>query len=141
MSVIFDPSLPLGNPYPYLDGDEALAARVRMVLETRPGRIPWRPNFGCDLAGLVGFPATPDLLSKARSAIQNALKTWLRDATVLSVEVRATPVVGGHGSSSYGAVPLAETALLTLGVQAVLEADIEIKGPAGVVAFSAVVNP
>lgn len=141
MSVIFEPSLPLGNPFPFLEGDAALAMRVRMVLETRPGRVPWRPDFGCDLSGLVGFPATPDLLAKARSAIQNALKAWIRDVTILRVEVRATPVTGGHGASAYGAVPVAESALLTLGVQAILEADIELKGPAGVVAFSAVVNP
>lgn len=142
MTVIFDPSLPLGVRRPFVYGTDALAVRVRLVLDTRPGQIPWRPTFGCDLAGLVGYPATAQLIDAARSRISRALSIWLPDVEVVRVDVRAVSAEGGVGSRVTDRnVPVAESALMTLGVQAVLEADIELRGPDGYVSVTTTVEP
>ena len=41
----------------------SLADRVRLILETRPLRVPWRPELGCDLDVIVGKPLTAERLS------------------------------------------------------------------------------
>lgn len=138
---IFDPRLPLGQERPYLDGERALAFRVRAVLETRPGQIPWRPDFGCDIGSVVGFPATNELLSYARSQIRYALQRWLADVTVEDVLVRVVPVADQHRALVQRTVPLAESALLTLGIQATLEADIQIRGPSGLLTVTTSIEP
>lgn len=141
MSQLLDPAIPLGSPLVWLGGEHALAARVRLVLETRPGRLPWRPTFGCDLAGLVGFPVTDELVARVRQRISSALGEWLPDSTVVSVDVRAVPLSSGLALSTERSVPAAEAAMLVLGVQAELEAVIELTGPDGSVTLTATVNP
>jgi phage baseplate assembly protein W len=141
MALIFEPSIPLGTPHVWLEGDRALAARVRMVLETRPGQVPWRPTFGCDLAGLTGYPVTPELLAKAKSLIAGALTEWIKDAKLISVEVIARPLSSGLGFGGDRTVPLAEAAMMMLGAQAELEAVIEMLGPSGPVALTTAVSP
>jgi phage baseplate assembly protein W len=141
MSRIFDPQLGLDAQRPWLDGDRALATRIRMVLETRPGHVPWRPTFGCDLAGLVGFPVTRGLLEHARGKVETALRDWIRDAELVRVEVHAVPSEGGRMSNVPRTVPTAEAALLAMGVAAMLEIDVEMKSPDGYVSVSAVVAP
>jgi phage baseplate assembly protein W len=75
MSRIFDPQLGLDAQRPWLDGDRALATRIRMVLETRPGHVPWRPTFGCDLAGLVGEAVgSGDCWTRRGGKVETALK-------------------------------------------------------------------
>jgi phage baseplate assembly protein W len=141
MSFIFEPSIPLGTTRVWLGDEHALAARVRMVLETRPGRLPWRPTFGCDLGGLVGFPVTPELVERVAQLIKAAIGDWIPDAEVVSVDVRAVPLSGGHALSAERTVPAAEAALLLLGVQASLEAVIELVGPSGPVSLTTSVSP
>ncbi len=141
MSQLLDLAIPLGSPLVWLGGENALAARVRLVLETRPGRLPWRPTFGCDLDGLVGFPATEELVARVRQRISSALGEWIPDATVVSVDVRAVPISSGLALSAERSVPAAEAAMLVLGVQAELEAVIELTGPDGPITFTTTVNP
>lgn len=141
MSLIFDPSIPLGTGRAWLVDEHALAARVRMVLETRPGRLPWRPKFGCDLGGLVGFPVTPELVQRVSQLITSSLREWIPDAEVVSVDVRAVPLSAGYAVTSDRSVPAAESAMLLLGVQATLEAVIELIGPSGPVSMTTTVSP
>lgn len=141
MAFIFDPSVPVGVDRPWLHGDQALATRVRMVLETRPGQVPWRPDFGCDLESLVGESTTGELISKARWRIEAALRQWIPDATVDKVEVAAVPAADQYVGGPNRQVPLAESALLTMGVQASLQVDVELTGPDGPVAMTALVEP
>jgi phage baseplate assembly protein W len=141
MNVIFDPSVPVGNDRPWIDAEAALATRVRMVLETQPGTLPWRPDFGCDLAELVGYPATSQLLSQAEWRIQAALRKWIPDATLDRVQVKIVPATNTSQMTRHASVPIAEAALLTLGVQAALHVDIELTGPRGPVGLSATITP
>jgi phage baseplate assembly protein W len=141
MAHIFDPAIPLGERRPWVAGPEALAHRVRAVLETRPGGLPWRPDFGCDLDSLVGYPTTSDLVAEARWRVEAALRRWLPDVEIRDVAVSAVPVEGSGSSPTDRRVPIAEAALLTMGVQASLYVDIDLVGPDGPMTVSASLNP
>lgn len=136
--TLLDPAVPLGARSPWLDGTAALEARLRLVLETRPGRVPWRPEFGCDLEALVGEPATPQNLNRARFHVEQALARWLPDLKVhrLAVEVEpiGTPAAGGDA-------PAGEGALVSLGTQGVLVVRVEIATPWGPLTLSTPVQP
>ena len=123
-----------------LGPEEALTQRLQMVLDTRPGQVPWRPDFGCDLEGLVGEPATSQNLRRAQQLVEGALQNWMPDVDVVSVDVTFVPLQGGFGSR-HPTVPLAEAALLALGVQVALEVQVEVRIPRGTAVLTASVNP
>lgn len=139
--MIFHPSVPVGVSDPWVTHDQALSARVSMVLETRPGTLPWRPDFGCDLSSLVGRPATPQRLNEARWRVEEALARWIPEVEVVQVQVNVVPLSQWTRGFKAPRVPLAESALLSLGVQAALEVEVELKAPMGPVALTAVVSP
>lgn len=131
------PALPLGGPDAAVSGAEATAWRVRTVLETRPGRVPWRPGFGCDLEGLTGRPADPALVREARLRVEAALTRWLPDLTIRALRVGVRTRVGASELHAHRQVPVAEAALLRLGADAELVLELELDGPDGPVALSA----
>lgn len=139
MTFSFSPAIPLDEARPWTAGQDALAHQVRMVLETRPGQIPWRPKFGCDLEEIVGYCATPDVISFVRSRVRSALRRSLKGVTVTRCEVR---VVGSDNPGFLGerSLPAAEAALTPLGVSASIFVDLEIQGPTGTVSMSAKVT-
>lgn len=141
MTIIFQPGVPVGQRSPWLSGDQALATRVRMVLETRPGQMPWRPTFGCDLARFVGRSATGTLLNDASSTVRNALETWLPDVKVEAVNVKIVPAALGPGGLRHRTVPVAESSILTLGVQCSLHLSVDLIGPDGPTTLTATVEP
>lgn len=122
---MLDPAVPLGSLRPEIDGLAALEARLRLVLETRPGRLPWRPDFGCDLEFLIGEPASPQNLARAEFHVQQALARWLPDVTTRRLTVTAQPIAAGPTGSSPTAPP-GEGALVSLGTQAVLVVRLEL---------------
>ncbi len=128
-------ALPLGNRPRRLSDDDALAERVRMVLETRPGSMPFRPDFGCELDEVVGEMATAQAVSRAKAAVSSALATWLPDVEVAAVTVRVVPRGATYGELRLPEIPIAERALLALGTQADLEIGVELRtaGPGSVV--------
>lgn len=138
MAIVFDPTIPLGKPRPWLTAEAANIARLRTILETRPGEVPWRPDFGCDLHDVVGANATPQVVNDVRWRIRSAIKKWMPDVEVLQVHVT---VVSAGGSVSGRNVPIGESALMSLGVQAALHVDVEVQGEDGVYAVSATVDP
>ena len=134
-----DPALPLSPIRVRLSPEEALAGRIRAVLETRPGRVPWRPEFGCDLSELVGQPATAERLSRARSAIEEAVRRWLPDVTVARCELRVVTSLGTHDRPRE--VPLAEAAIIPLGVYASLEIELDLDTELGPIAVQTQLSP
>lgn len=138
---IFDPALTLGERRPFLAGEDALASRIQMVLETRPGDVPWRPQFGCDLSSLVGQPATTQRVNEARWRVEEAVRRWIPEATLVRCDVRV--VVFDHGARTRHprTVPLAESALLSLGTEAALEVELDVETEQGPVSIEAVFEP
>lgn len=141
MAEILDLALPLGVRDPYLRGDRAFAERIRMILETRPGALPWRPDFGCNLDDLVGQPATPQRVGEARWRVEHALRRWLPEVKIARCTVQVTRVESGSEAMRQQGVPIAESALLAFGTQAALEVLLDVETPTGPLSLSAVVQP
>lgn len=136
---ILHPAGPLGVPRATQSGAEALETRLRLVLETRPGRLPWRPTFGCDLASLQGEPATPANLSRASFVVEQALQRWLPEVKVLRCAVQSAPLPTLHAREP--STPAGEGALLSLGVHAELRVELDLASPLGALHVSTALLP
>ncbi len=145
MSTVY-PTHPAANPALSLapvrettDPIGGLAHRIRMVLETPPGRLPWRPDFGVDLDGVAGGPATTTRLDEARLRILAALERWLPDVTVRSCEVGLAALE--RMDPSDRTIPTAERALAGQAVGATLELRLVLETDVGPVSFEATLTP
>ena len=122
-------SVPCGTPHVPQQAFARVAGEIRLVLETEPGTIPWRPEFGCPLSSLSGMAATPDVLSRARFHIESAFSRFLPHITILRCDVQVRRVAGS-ADHSYP-IPAAESALLGLGTQADILILLEVQAPEG----------
>jgi hypothetical protein len=138
-SSILHPACPIGVPRPRQSGLEALETRLRLVLETRPGQLPWRPEFGCDLASLQGEPATTANLSRASFVVEQALQRWLPDVRVLRCQVTSELLPSPHARDP--STPPGEGALLSLGVHAELRVELDLVSPQGALHVSTALQP
>jgi len=120
-------ALTLGTRQRRLSPDALLADRIRMVLETRPGQLPYRPEFGCALDDVVGQMASSEAVAQAEAAVSEALERWLPEVEVSAVTVRVVPTGATQGELRFPEIPIAERALLALGTQADLEVGVEIR--------------
>jgi phage baseplate assembly protein W len=124
----FSPALPLGSASDLVvPGGDALAYRVRQLLSTKPGDLPWLPDYGLDLRALVGEGATGVTLDLAKSRITQAINRWLPGVTVqacdVTVQPRETPGFRPDG-------PI-ERSLVPLGGQATLVVNLSLSAGAG----------
>lgn len=141
-SPLWEAALPLGRPPRAASEEDTLALRVQRLLETRPGTIPWEPDFGCALDDLVGAAATGIRLNEARWRVHQALARWLPDLRVARCEVRAVRLEGWTGADQRPReIPLAEAAMLSLGVQAAIEVDLDLESPYGPLAVAVTLAP
>jgi hypothetical protein len=75
------------------DGDALLASKVLQVLATEgataqsSGELPWRTAFGTPLQLLRHQRNDAALAELARVYVRDALRRWVREATVTTVEV------------------------------------------------------
>lgn len=141
MTAIMHPSVPLGTSQAWTDGDAGFAERIRVILETRPGMLPWRPDFGCDLDRLVGQPATPQRINEARWRVEQAIRRWLPEVKLNQCVVSLVRVHEGSGAVRFRDVPIAEAALLSLGTQAALEIHLDVETPEGPLSVQATLEP
>lgn len=134
-------AVPVGGPRTRVQRDEMLAARVRLVLETRPGDLPWNPEFGCALDDFIGKPVSADRLSEVAATVQNALQRWIPGALVARCEVRLLTDLGAGPGTANRAVPVAERALVPFSLRATLEVDLELRTPEGLLSLQAILSP
>ena len=127
MKKIMHASLTLGARKPYLTRTEESLTRIDMILKSRPGQLPWNPDFGCDLTNLVGESATEERISYTRDQVEFALKEWLPSATVHNCDVHLVTGEGQVVSYRDHTVPVAESALVALGTDARLELKLDIE--------------
>ena len=124
---ILHPSLTLGARKPYLDRTSETLTRIDIILNTKAGDLPWRPNFGCDLTSLIGEPASPEQVERTRADVQGALSSWLPNAYVRNCEAQ---LVTGEGQVVHYRepnLPVAEFALVSQGTNARLELKLDIE--------------
>lgn len=69
------------------DVDEA----IRMILMTRKGERPMRPEFGCEIHDLVFAPNEPATTGLARRYVLEALQMWEPRIDVLDVQTIDNP--------------------------------------------------
>lgn len=135
MSVL-KPELRIGDPGPGVDGRAEVVQRVLTVLSTRPGILPWRPDFGTALDDLLGQPASPTLLNEAEWRVRDAMARWMPDTPVLSCRAEAVlPPQRRMSEASPGWDP--ERGLLALGGEAELRVHLVLETTAGPLALSA----
>jgi len=141
LKKILHPSLTLGVKKPYIQGGEAAVERLRMVLETRPGAVPWSETFGCDLVGFIGQTADGATVSRAKWQVETAIRTWLPDLQLGATRVKV--VNNQERSRSYREpqIPTAESALVSLGTQARFDVELDIHTEEGMMSIEAVVEP
>jgi phage baseplate assembly protein W len=112
-------------------GPEVYADRVRMVLETQPGTLPWRPDFGCDLDGLVGAAMTPGWISEAEGRVRVAVQRWLPGVRVRRCDLQVRTTQGVRHEGRLRTLPVAEASVLPYGADASLEIHLDLDTPSG----------
>jgi len=106
---------------------EALLARLDIILNTRPGDLPWRPEFGCDLTDLVGEAATSDRVDLTENQVKRAIDVWLSDAILNNCNVHLVTGQGDVIHHREASIPTAESALVAMGTEARLEVKLDIE--------------
>jgi phage baseplate assembly protein W len=127
MRKTLHPSLTLGARKPYLSERQTSLSRLGMIMHTKVGDIPWRPEFGCDLTGLVGEPATPSRINETRAAVSGAIRRWLPDVIINECEVHLISSEGTASKYRESGIPIAESALVAMGTEARLELKIDLE--------------
>lgn len=110
---------------------DAIGERVRLVLETRPGTLPWRPDFGCELDALVGQPLTAARLQEVRIAVQRAIESALPEVVVREIDLRLKTDLGAPTRERPRDLPIAEASLVPFGSGAGLDISLLLEGPGG----------
>ena len=112
-----------------------LVERLRMVLETRPGHLPWQPEFGCSLDDLVGEPLTSLNLGSARSRIQDAIQRWMPEVELVSASLEVINDWETAGTGRPRSLPMAEAAMVPFGVGGSLLVSLQIESQFGPVSL------
>jgi phage baseplate assembly protein W len=141
MKRILHPSLTLGTRKPYMDGPDGLVQRIQIVLETRPGQLPWSQEFGCDLTTFLGEAATPQRVNEARWKLEASMRKWLPGVDMKDCRVNVVTDIGTVSSHRERQIPTAESALVALGTEARLEVELDIETEAGMMSVEASVEP
>ena len=69
-------------------GSELFASKLRHLLLTEPGELPWRTAFGAGLSRLRHQNNDPILGELARVSVRRALATWMPSAELRQVDTR-----------------------------------------------------
>jgi phage baseplate assembly protein W len=67
-------------------GPELFASKLRMLLLTEPGELPWRTAFGAGLSRLRHQNNDTVLAEIARASVRRALATWMPTAELRNVD-------------------------------------------------------
>lgn len=115
-----------------ISGEAALRQRISIILNTAPGQVPWRPEFGCRLWSLMGQPTTAQHLAEVRWSIEDALSRWLRGAQLEECKIHLLPRgMGSWAGLQSAELSPAEVGLLHLGSEVTLRVELLIRTRAG----------
>lgn len=119
------------GPHP----DQAIADRVRLVLGTRSGTLPYEPDFGCDLHGLIGRRLDRGHLMVIRKRVTDAITRWVPGVRVRRVEVTLDDLVAIRDGDPR--VPTAERVMASAGLSAALRVAIVLETDHGTLELDA----
>lgn len=122
---------PLRRPSPV----EETIARVRLVLETAPGRVPWRKELGCDLDPLAGEPLARQAIHRAQTLVSSSIAKWIPDVKVLNCTARIRLEDMPPGGARSPGLPIAEASLVPFAAHATLDIHLVLEGPEGTMDF------
>lgn len=105
-----------GRDFVSATGADLTADKVRQIVATEPGELPWRTSFGAGLEGLLHRRNDATTADLARIRAGDALAKWAPDArvraidasrsdTTLSLSIRYELTRGGSGSAEVEIEP------------------------------------
>jgi len=127
MKPIIDLAVPLGPRRSSISPLQQIADRVQMVLDTRPGQLPWRDDFGCDLGATVGESITDASLAVIRWRILEAINRWVPEVKVVEINLDLVRDEGMGVDSADRRIPIAEAALVRFGVQSSIQVRLDLE--------------
>lgn len=71
----------------FLGGEEKIEQSILLILTTRPGERPLRPEFGCGVHDLVYQPNIDSFHAQVREMVLRALRRWEPRIDDVTVEV------------------------------------------------------
>lgn len=86
--ILFDSDLQLApnGDYILVAGMAAVRQAIRIRLITRPGELPWAPEFGCGVLDYLGETGTTSKLSELRGRIRDQLLQDPRLSSITDVD-------------------------------------------------------
>ena len=108
-----------------------------MVLDTRPGQLPWREEFGCDLGATAGESITESKLSLIEWRIRQTVERWIPEVQVVGLRVDLVRDEGMGVDVADRRIPLAEAALVRFGVQCSLQVRMDLETKEGPLSLQA----
>ncbi len=81
----FPPRLDSRGQIELVHEEQDVEEAIRMILMTRKGERPMRPEFGCEIHDLVFAPNDPSTVGLARRYVEEALGMWEPRIDVLDV--------------------------------------------------------
>ncbi len=92
--ILFDTDLQLApnGDYVLVSGMAAVRQAIRIRLITRPGELPWAPEFGCGVLDYLGEVNTSSKLSELRGRIRDQLLQDPRLSSISAVEANTETI-------------------------------------------------
>lgn len=94
--ILFDTDLQLApnGDYILVAGMAAVRQAIRIRLVTRPGELPWAPDFGCGVLDYLGETGTASKLAELRGRIRDQLLQDPRLSSISDVEANDSVING-----------------------------------------------
>ena len=94
--ILFDTDLQLApnGDYILVAGMAAVRQAIRIRLVTRPGELPWAPDFGCGVLDYLGETGTASKLAELRGRIRDQLLQDPRLSSISAVEANDSVING-----------------------------------------------
>ena len=96
--ILFDTDLQLApnGDYILVAGMAAVRQAIRIRLVTRPGELPWAPDFGCGVLDYLGETGTASKLAELRGRIRDQLLQDPRLSSISDVEATDSVINGAR---------------------------------------------
>lgn len=141
MKQLLHPSLVLGARRPCMPHRVGLNKPLQISLEMRQQQFPWNLEFGCALTSLMAQAATPQRINEANFRVESSVRKQLPGMEQQDCRVNHVTNFGSFSTHRKYAIPVAESELVALGIEARLVVELDIQTEAGIMSVEATVEP